>query len=237
MSEFIEIGFWLFVFLALALRNVANRAKQTSEASTPTPTPESEPDIEVTPAASPSTPRASRPPRSRAPERDVRLGRRDRPRSESGRRRSILGDWSELAHQLEEQIEARTSERRPVEPPRQRPRPRPPEPSAPGEDTVLVPGRRIRPNEIGGGRGRANLVRDATRAPDRLPPRPATRPRLAARTDAHRPARVRRPGSGGLDRFERYDPLQRAILLSEILGPPPGLGDEGPGLGRWDPPV
>lgn len=42
----------------------------------------------------------------------------------------------------------------------------------------------------------------------------------------HRQASAPNEGATPLERLERYSPAQRAIILAEILGPPPGLKDD-----------
>ena len=73
----------------------------------------------------------------------------------------------------------------------------------------------------------AHAVRSS---PSREPSRPAAagprgepRPPVVARRSAYA------AGDGPLERLERYPSLARAVILSEILGTPPGLSDrEGP---------
>lgn len=60
------------------------------------------------------------------------------------------------------------------------------------------------------------------------PPREPLRP-VAARPPVVASRRASAPGDGPLERLERYPSLARAVILSEILGTPPGLSDrEGP---------
>ena len=77
------------------------------------------------------------------------------------------------------------------------------------ERTVVVPGRRVRPPPPAGGRLEA---RD-----------PSGPPATAVASEEGR----RRSRRHGLERLERYPTLQRAILLSELLGPAPGLAPGG----------
>ncbi|WP_420635040.1 hypothetical protein [Candidatus Palauibacter sp.] len=82
------------------------------------------------------------------------------------------------------------------------------------------------------------FIRPASRrAPDGGSPPPERQLRPAAtvrrpEVGARRlppPATVRGrvgPGAGPLDRLDRYPALARAVILSEILGPPPGLPRE-----------
>ncbi len=68
-------------------------------------------------------------------------------------------------------------------------------------------------------------------APRRGPPREAPRPGVARPLRESRPPVVttRRASArrgGPLARLERYPSLARAVILSEILGPPPGLSDD-----------
>ena len=66
----------------------------------------------------------------------------------------------------------------------------------------------------------ATLATPAGTTPRRPPP-----PLL----EAERPGRAGRAGRSGaqpLERLERYPPLARAVILSEILGRPPGLPDD-----------
>lgn len=70
----------------------------------------------------------------------------------------------------------------------------------------------------------------ARSSPPREPPRPAVAGPLG---EPLPPAVARRrafaAGDGPLERLERYPSLARAVILSEILGTPPGLSDrEGP---------
>ncbi|WP_419948995.1 hypothetical protein [Candidatus Palauibacter sp.] len=68
--------------------------------------------------------------------------------------------------------------------------------------------------------------------PPSRPPAAAPSPTLATpagatpRRPPPPPLEVGRPGRAGeqpLERLERYPPLARAVILSEIIGPPPGL--------------
>ena len=70
-------------------------------------------------------------------------------------------------------------------------------------------------------------------APRPSAPKPSARPappvRAASRGTAAEPALEVARSRGGaqpLARLERYSPLARAVILSEILGPPPGLPRE-----------
>ena len=70
-------------------------------------------------------------------------------------------------------------------------------------------------------------------APRPSAPKPSARPappvRAASRGAAAEPALEVARSRGGaqpLARLERYSPLARAVILSEILGPPPGLPRE-----------
>lgn len=63
------------------------------------------------------------------------------------------------------------------------------------------------------------------------PPREPLRPAAARPLGESRPPVVARrrasaPGDGPLERLERYPSLARAVILSEILGRPPGLSDD-----------
>ncbi len=67
-------------------------------------------------------------------------------------------------------------------------------------------------------------------SPPREPPRPAVaRPLGEPRPPGAASRRAFAAGDGPLERLERYPSLARAVILSEILGTPPGLSDrEGP---------
>lgn len=85
------------------------------------------------------------------------------------------------------------------------------------EHTYVVPGRRV------GAPGMVSVGR-SPEAASALERSPATTPIGGDREGL----RVERPGGGGtvgggLARLDRYAPLRRAILLSEVLDPPPGL--------------
>ncbi|MYE33307.1 MAG: hypothetical protein F4X23_00440 [Gemmatimonadales bacterium] len=63
-------------------------------------------------------------------------------------------------------------------------------------------------------------------SPPREPLRPAAaRPLGESRPPGVASRRASAPGDGPLGRLERYPALARAVILSEILGTPPGLSD------------
>ena len=78
------------------------------------------------------------------------------------------------------------------------------------------------------------MLRPTRSAPRPSAPKPSARPappvRAASRGPAAGPAlevaRSARRGGQPLARLERYSPLARAVILSEILGPPPSLPRE-----------
>lgn len=86
------------------------------------------------------------------------------------------------------------------------------------DETYLVPGRRVHaPGTVSVGR--------SPETASALSRGPATTPIGAGSGEDVRVEGVtkRRTGAAGLDRFDRYSSLRRAILLSEVLAPPPGL--------------
>jgi hypothetical protein len=115
----------------------------------------------------------------------------------------MLGRFAELAKELERELEAQRAAARAEG-----------LSAADADATLLVPGRRVTP-------AAPRPVFDAP-APDRRPAAdPSVRsPRAGAEKQVARP---RKPSSAGLDRLEAYDPLRRAIILSELLGRPGGL--------------
>ena len=77
------------------------------------------------------------------------------------------------------------------------------------------------------------MLRPTRSAPRPPAPKPSARPappvRAASRGTAAEPALEVARSRGGaqpLARLDRYSPLARAVILSEILGPPPGLPRE-----------
>ena len=60
----------------------------------------------------------------------------------------------------------------------------------------------------------STLAAPAGSTPRRPPPPPI---------EVGRPGRAGRAGEQALERLDRYPPLARAVILSEIIGPPPGL--------------
>lgn len=246
MSEFLEVGFWLFIFIALALRNVANKAKQAGRDQAISSSGDE--------AAERARLEAERVMRERAeqrrresgarregpgrregsgrregPGRRESAGRRD-PRERAGRsptrrsgqpgraepekRGSILGSFADLAREIERQMQDAADAGREREEP---------------ERTVVVPGRRVDPGEsptLYDATGPVAIASGAT---------PAKRPLRSAEPEPEAGRSRRRAGGRGLERLERYDPLKRAVLLSEILGTPPGLSEGERRLGRWDP--
>ena len=65
----------------------------------------------------------------------------------------------------------------------------------------------------------------ATAPAARTRPASGLSPRVASESPASRSPSQRSGGAQPLERFERYAPLPRAVILSEILGRPPGLSD------------
>ena len=90
------------------------------------------------------------------------------------------------------------------------------------------------------------FLRPTPTAPARRPPPapPAINPQTPPRTPGRRATPLAPPARGPslrdsagrgnpLERLDRYSPLARAVILSEILGTPPGLTDrEGPPTSR-----
>lgn len=132
------------------------------------------------------------------------------------RRPSLREQLREMGRQLEEQMQQAAEEGRPgslvghVEPGE--------EPETPG---MLRPTPRPAP---------AQPVRPAAPPAAPSPTRGSASPLLAPPTVARRRGRVRRRGRAGgeepLERLDRYPTLARAVILSEILGQPPGLSDD-----------
>lgn len=141
-------------------------------------------------------------------------------------RRSLRDQWAEMARQIEQQVEAQREA---------------------GQQTLvtaeedddrafLVPGRRVVPVETPDWSPAPSSTAVATRSRGEL--EMESRGTLARRPESAReprpkvvapPAKVsgrRRPGSTGLvERLARYSPLQRAMILSELLGPPIAMKD------------
>ncbi len=206
MGDGLEILFWLAVFVIIALRSASRTRSRT-------------------PPSRPEGAGADRPPSTPALE-----------------RRGVLAD---LMRQIEAQVEAQRREaetrarageevletrlsapagRRPTAPERRSRRPpvppdrRPPTPLPGGQGTYVVPGRLVQaPDRVSVARApeAAALVRDSGTSAlgeDRSEGEAGleTLPRRGASRE-------------GLGRLDRYEPRRRAILLGELLGPPPGL--------------
>lgn len=107
--------------------------------------------------------------------------------------------------------------------PRVEPEERDPErrqvPSGPApEETYLVPGRRVHaPGSVSVGRS-PQTAAALSRGSGTTPIGGA-----GSGEDVEVERVTRRGGGAGLGRFDRYSALRRAILLSEVLAPPPGL--------------
>lgn len=124
-----------------------------------------------------------------------------------------------------------------------------------GAGTVVVPGRRVRPTPLAE-RASATVVRppgdealieplqvlevadsDHSRRPRRFEAARLTGGDLSRRARAPIGAApegpVRRPRRPGLARLDRYPTLKRAMVLSEVLGRPPGLDGVAPVERHW----
>ena len=127
--------------------------------------------------------------------------------SASAKRPGLRAQLREMGRQLEAQMQQAAEEGRPgslvghVEPGQ--------EPETPG---MLRSTPRPAP-------ARARPVRPPAPAPLAPPTPPLSAPAVSR-------GRERVPGSGPLERLERYPTLARAVILSEILGQPPGLSED-----------
>lgn len=254
--EGLEILLWLGIMGFVALRSAMQRQKQ-DQAKRKAPTPlegsladtlgggDDEPPVQVaerprsarqSPARDPSTriPSSDRSRRTevtrRAPGAPARPERRE---ESTPKRGGLLSKWQEIAAEFERQMEeqqaaAREAARRARE-----------AEAGESERLVVVPGRRVTPApdlDIEEIRQRESHWSDWQTDPGThgLHAQDAARPGR----ETHAPHAVqplstsRREASGkrgaGLARLESYPTLQRAIILSELLGPAPGIDGVAP---------
>jgi hypothetical protein len=238
MEELVQLLIWGFVLFAIAIRNASKKRQgptgtgggpvflpdgtiERSDGSVLHPEGPGGRAVETADAAEPS-------PRPRPPaRRSGGVARRSREGAEAtarSTRKSLRERWAEMARELERQMQEQVEAAQ---------RPQPP------EETVNIPGRRVEPlpPAIRPSEAWAEGIEAAREIGDDELRRPApARRAVPARPTVARGDRRRAPsGEGRLSRLDRYAPLRRAIILSEILGPPPGLGD-GPAAPRrmWD---
>ena len=143
---------------------------------------------------------------------DLRVEPQPQPqRPAAVKRRSMRDQWRDMGRQIELQMQQAQAEGRPgslvahVD-----------EDEEDDAQTLVIPGRRVLP--------------DRTRRPSTVPAQRT--PSLAAirrSAPAVKTMRVSPPGDAPLDRLGRYSSLARAVILSEILGPPPALKKD-----RWE---
>ena len=141
-------------------------------------------------------------------------------RPAAGQRRSIRDQWRDMAGQIELQMQQAQAEGRPgslvahVD-----------DDEEDDPQTLVIPGRRVlsdrtpRPSAV-------PALRSSSSPTIRRPPPVVTSRRPPPVVTTRRESA---PGDAPLDRLDRYPPLARAIILSEILGPPPGLVED-----RWE---
>ena len=218
MNDFPEILFWLAVFAVIAIRNVAAARKKAAGAPRVEST---DPTVEQT-ARQQERQRQGRPSRASQPTRtgpptrpptrpSVEPRGRSVPPGRARKTGGLLGRFAELAKQIERELEEQRAAARAQG-----------LSAADADATLLVPGRRVIPA-----------------APQPVFEAPTTGRRPAADPSVRRPraekqvARSPKPSSAGLDRLEAYDPLRRAIILSELLGRPGGLSGRSV-LDRWE---
>jgi len=225
MGDGAEILLWLLVMAIIAIRGAAQNRQRAMRRDA-----EGDGDEAADALAAPRAPGASRPRGGGSRATAATSG-------DSARRTGLLDRMVEYANELERQ--ARETEARRAGA------------AAGAERTVVVPGRRVRPLSV---EGRAQPAEAPLRTADDIATQPGaeiTRPwrregarhleaaRISRRTGIPPAAEpesegdVRRPRRPGLGRLDRYAPLQRAIVLSEVLGRPPGLGETGPAERRW----
>lgn len=244
MEGFVQILIWGFVLFAIGARNAAKKRQERSGGSGPGPvflpdgTIEPSDGAVLRPTSRPE--RASGSPIERAVEPPSPVRRAGLPAGRQGGsvrrvggapegpgrsgRTSLRERWTEMARELERELrEQAEGTRRPEQ----------------AGEMINIPGRRVdatppatRPSAIWKeGIAEAGEIQDELRRPGVARARPSVRPPSRAT------AAPRRRSSGvlRLERLDRYGPLERAIILSEILGPPPGLAEDGRGPRRlWD---
>ena len=231
MGEGIEILLWLGIMAVVALRSAAQnrqKAERQKQAGLPDLLDDdlesTGADLEPTAAATTTLPQPAE--RRPLPTRD----RDRRARNEDGgeKKGGLLAKWAEMAAELERQVqeqqraaeEAQAAARREHEA-RTRRDATPDEP----ERLVVVPGRRVYPARTDDRSGPMPVRWEepasarVAGAPSRLEARPHAEP-VGSGTGRGRPR--------GLDSLERYGSLKRAMILSEVLGEPPGLSGVAP---------
>ncbi|MCG8469565.1 MAG: hypothetical protein MJB57_15395 [Gemmatimonadetes bacterium] len=243
MGEGVELLVWGVVIAFLWLRGLAKQAQRARErealeaAESDDPVPA---EVEAPARTSSRSVEPGPDPRSGVPDRRAgespHAGASRRSRSESSRTRSatrevaetggrggIRAQWAEITRRIEEQMEAQQeAARRTVEEA---------ERGEEDQEAVVIPGRRVVPRS-----GDAVEPRPSTmpvrRLADPIPPgdvAPGRPDRIVPRSAAA-PRRPAGRGSGDelLGRLDRYTPFQRAIILSELLGPPLATKDDPP---------
>ncbi|MDX1393646.1 MAG: hypothetical protein R3195_04625 [Gemmatimonadota bacterium] len=172
-------------------------------------------------------------------------------------RRGILGRFTDFAAELERQMQEAQTEQRARAEAEMRAReemarrgPRGPDDITRARPTVVVPGRRVYPRSVesieSAEEEHASHWDDWESAPEshRLHPDETAGQgaRLAAASRVPRPAtklrrgsvRGREPRGDGLSKLDRFDALKRAVILADVLGPPPGLDGITPAERRLD---
>ncbi|MDE2661804.1 MAG: hypothetical protein OXI39_02215 [Gemmatimonadota bacterium] len=135
------------------------------------------------------------------------------------RRPTLREQLQEMGRQLEQQMQQAADEGRPGSMVGHRDPEEAPEPPP-----FIRPAPAPAPRPVASAPAPAPPVRERPRRP------PPGRPAASALREPHGPATASRRAStrhgGPLERLERYPSLARAVILSEILGRPPGLSDD-----------
>lgn len=218
MTEFVELLIWGAVLVALGLRSAARGRSRKSGG--PPETGSREPIVGG--AEGPEAPSTSFEDLARTPERSVRG-------------RPLVEQWLEAARELEEEARWREEEAGVPREWRESPALGPP---AGEERTLTVPGRRVRPAPARAAVSAAAADLGAVErrhAVEGHTPDPRASRRALSEEGSGPEGSKRGSGRNPLARLDRLGPLRRAVVLSEILGPPPGLTSEERSRGRWEP--
>ena len=247
MGEGFEVLLWLAIMAFIGLRGAIQKSRAQQRKRDARVVEEArDRSIELSQASGPGR----RPGESRLPSlrpAGVSESARSAEAASSAPRRGVLSRLNEFAAELERQMrEAQEAEQRnraeqQARAERQARAGRPTRgaqpsrpPTADSEQTVVVPGRRVYPAAAPGGpEGHEAHWDDWETSPEshRLHPEEAARRRTRQAGARRVPTpevrrdvvRGRVPRGDGLSRLDRFESLQRAVILADILGPPPGL--------------
>ncbi|MDH3733200.1 MAG: hypothetical protein OEU54_06675 [Gemmatimonadota bacterium] len=245
MGEGLEVLLWLGIMGFIALRSAMQRQRKRgsrSEGSTP-----SEGSLADLLSGDPTDDRPQPDQRRGTGTEVTRRGPAAPSRSEdagaratSGEKRGgLLSRWSELAAEFERQVQEQQASAREAARPASSEEP---------ERLVVVPGRRVYPTEAGSDEARSRESHWSDWQSDPQSHGLHSDVSAGGARESHVPhqrgsatpakglsgRRERRSGAG-LARLESLHPLKRAIILSELLGPPPGLEGVAPAERRLGP--